>query len=48
MASAREAGVPACEVGTTGGTRLRIGSLVDVGVEEATEAWYGRLRQAWS
>ena len=48
MASAREAGVPACEVGATGGTRLRIGSLVDVGVDEATEAWYGGLSQAWS
>jgi phosphoribosylformylglycinamidine synthase len=48
MASAREAGVPACQVGATGGTRLRIGSLVDVGVDEATEVWYGRLSQAWS
>ena len=48
MASAREAGVPACEVGTTGGTRFRIGSLIDLSVEEATEVWYGGLSQAWS
>ena len=48
MESAREADVPACEVGTTGGTRLRVGALVDVNVANATDAWYGGLDQAWS
>ena len=45
LAAAREAGAPAGVVGETGGSRLRIGSLVDVDLEEAGDAWYGGLGQ---
>ena len=40
--------LPACQAGETGGVRLRIGSLVDIGIDEGADAWYGGLNQAWS
>lgn len=48
LSAARENGVPACEVGATGGNRLQIGPLVDLAIEEAADAWYGGLSQVWS
>ena len=48
LAAARDAGVPACIIGKTGGDRLRIGSLVDLAITDAAGAWYGGLANAWS
>ncbi len=47
LVAAREGQVPACEVGTTGGSRLIIGPLIDVVLDEAAGAWYGGLSRAW-
>ena len=46
--AARRERVPALFVGQTGGARLRIGSLADVGVDELSGAWYGGLGAAWA
>ena len=44
--AARSAGVPATRVGVAGGPRLIVDGLVDVSLDEAVEAWQGRLPAA--
>ena len=46
--AALEAGVPACVVGESGGSRLSIGPLIDVDLMELSDAWYGGLSPVWS
>ena len=46
--AARGAGVPACVVGETGGSRLAMGPLIDVDLMELSDAWYGGLSPVWS
>ena len=46
--AARGAGVPACVVGESGGSRLSIGPLVDMDLMELSDAWYGGLSPVWS
>ena len=48
LAAAQGVNVPACQAGETGGVRLRIGSLLDLGIDEGADAWYGGLDQASS
>ena len=47
LTAAQRDQVPAALVGETGGTRLRIGPLADVGMDELSEAWYGGLGAVW-
>ncbi len=44
--SARSAGVPVTRLGEVGGTRLTVAGVIDVSVDEAVEAWRGRLPAA--
>ena len=43
---AREYGVPALQLGRTGGGELQLGSLIDLPVEELAGAWYRGLDTA--
>jgi phosphoribosylformylglycinamidine synthase len=43
MESAAAAGVPTATLGKTGGRQLRLGSQIDLPVEELAGAWYGGL-----
>ena len=43
LALAKKHGVPAAEVGTVGGTRLAIGSWIDVPAEDLNDAWRSGL-----
>ena len=43
---ASEAGVPLLELGTTGGSRFRLGSYADLDISEIGEAWTGGLERA--
>jgi phosphoribosylformylglycinamidine synthase len=40
------AGVPVVEIGRAGGDRLRVDGLLDLGLDEATAVWRGRLPDA--
>ena len=42
--AAAAAGVPLMALGETGGSRLRLGGIVDLGLTELADAWYGGLR----
>jgi len=46
LARARSAGVPAAVVGLVGGDRFVVEGLVDVGVDELTDAWSAALPRA--
>jgi phosphoribosylformylglycinamidine synthase II len=46
LEEAAAAGVPASFLGISGGERLRVGGLLDVGLDEATEAWRGAIPSA--
>ena len=43
---ADEIGVPIMELGVTGGTRFKIGSAIDLPIDEIYEAWSGGLENA--
>ena len=43
---ADEIGVPIMELGLTGGTRFKIGSAIDLPIDEIYEAWSGGLENA--
>ena len=45
-ARAAAAGVPVTVLGTAGGDRLRVAGMLDVGVDEATEAWRTAIPRA--
>ena len=45
--AARQAQVPAVALGETGGSQFRLGSLIDVGVEELRACWEGGLGSVW-
>jgi phosphoribosylformylglycinamidine synthase len=46
LASAAEAGVPAADLGTAGGTRVRIDELIDLDLDEVRTTWRDRLPHA--
>ena len=46
LTRAREADVPARELGRAGGERLVVEGLIDVGLDEAVAAWHGAIPRA--
>ena len=46
MVKISEIGVPIMELGLTGGTRFKIGSAIDLPIDEIYEAWSGGLENA--
>ena len=46
--AARRAAVPVCVVGETGGPQMTVDSLIDVDLQELSDAWYGGLSSVWN